>query len=159
VNDPPPAEILGRLRPIPTFRDHPSTVARDIYGVDAGGVPSSFGVVDSKEPFLLLFLSTDCLGCRDLWEGTEILRDSLPAGLRIVVVTRGPEREDADDVARLSSSGTEVVMSSEAFVDYRVGGPPFLAVVADGAVQTEGVAWGIGETVRATRAALHAPGG
>ncbi len=45
-------------------------------------------------------------------------------------------------------------MSSQAFADYRVGGPPFLVVVAGGEVQTEGVAWGIAETVRATRQAL-----
>ncbi|HVA08683.1 MAG TPA: hypothetical protein VNG12_18265 [Acidimicrobiales bacterium] len=159
MNDPPPAEIMGRLRPIPTFRDHPATVARDIHGVNAGGEAISFGVVASKEPFLLLFLSTDCLGCRDLWEGMEPLRGSVPSGVRIVVLTRGPEQEDATLVARLVSPGTDVVMSSEAFADYRVGGPPFLVVVAGGTVQTEGVAWGIGETARATRTALTSPRG
>jgi hypothetical protein len=54
----------------------------------------------------------------------------------------------------LARPGTEVVMSSEAYADYRVGGPPFLVVIASGEVRTEGVAWGIEETARASRVAL-----
>jgi hypothetical protein len=47
-------------------------------------------------------------------------------------------------------------MSSQAYRDYRVGGPPFLVVVTGHEVVTEGVAWGVEETGRATRQGLEA---
>jgi hypothetical protein len=74
--------------------------------------------------------------------------------VRVVLVTKGPELEDAEAVAALDPVDTLTVMSSQAFRDYGVGGPPFLALVVAGEVRTEGVAWGIDETARATRHAL-----
>ena len=69
-------------------------------------------------------------------------------------MTKSPEHEDAAAITALDPGDTPIVVSSQGYRDYRVGGPPFLAVVADGEVRTEGVAWGIAETVRATRQAL-----
>jgi hypothetical protein len=160
VNDPPPAEILRRVRPIPTYRDHPATSPVDIEGVDLTGAPAYVPIVGNAdggnaEPVLLLFLSADCLGCRDLWDGTEELRRSIPQGVRIVIVAKGPEQEDAESILALAPPGTPTVMSSQAYRDYGVGGPPFLVVVTARAVLTEGVAWGVEETARATRQALE----
>jgi hypothetical protein len=155
VNDPQPAEILRRLRPIPTYRDHPATSAVDIEGVDLSGAPARVGIVGAAEPVLLLFLSSGCLGCRDLWEGATELRRALPDGVRVVHVTRGPDAEDARVVSTLAQPGTLTVMSTTAYHDYRVGGPPFLVVVTGDVVRTEGVAWGVTETARATRQALE----
>jgi hypothetical protein len=155
VNDPPPVELLRRLRPIPTYRDHPATSPTDIDGVTPTGEPVRIAVVGSGQPLLLLFLGSDCLGCRDLWDGTDELRRTLPEGLRIVIVTKGPEHEDAGAVAALAPPDTVTVISAQAYRDYRVGGPPFLVVVVGPEVRTEGVAWGIAETVRATRFALE----
>jgi hypothetical protein len=154
VNDLPPAEILRRVRPIPTYRDHPATSPADIEGVTPAGEPLKIHIVDSKDPVLLVFLSSSCLGCMDLWEGTAALRQSLPAALRIILVTRGPDHEDVEAITALCPADTTTVMSTQAFRDYGVSGPPFLAVVCDGSVQTEGVAWGLAETVRAARAVL-----
>jgi hypothetical protein len=154
VTDPTSAEFLARLRPIPTYRDHPATSPADIQGVDPSGDPVRVAVVGSAEPVLLLFLSAACLGCRDLWGGTAELHRSLPSGVRVVLVTRGPEEEDARVIAALAPAGCLTVMSSQAYRDYRVGGPPFLAVVGGHEVRTEGVAWGVAETVRATRQAV-----
>ncbi len=47
-------------------------------------------------------------------------------------------------------------MSTAAYGDYRVDGPPFYAVVGSAAVLGEGVAWGVEATLRAVRAALAA---
>ena len=116
----------------------------------------ALALVEPERPTLLLFLSTTCLGCQDLWEGTDQIRAGLPDDVDLVLVTRGPEVEDAAAVAGLAPVGVTTVMSSKAYADYRVGGPPFLVVVAGTKVVTEGVAWGIEETVRATRAALAA---
>jgi hypothetical protein len=168
VTDLEPAEILRRARPIPTYRDHPATSPANIVGLTPTGTPVVVAVVGSTGPLLLLFLSSACQGCQDLWEGTSELRQALPAGLRIVIVTKGTEQEDASAVADLERGGTdrgaagvdrlpigiEVVMSSEAYRDYRVAGPPFLVLVDGGEVRTEGVAWGVAETAQAVRGAL-----
>ena len=156
MNDPPSAEFLRRLRPIPTYRDHPATSPVDIEGVDPTGAPVHVQIVGRAEPVLLLFLSAACLGCHDLWDGTEELRRSIPEGVRIVIVAKGPEQEDAGAIRALAPPGTQTVMSSQAYRDYRVGGPPFLVVVTGHEVVTEAVAWGVEETGRATRHALGA---
>jgi hypothetical protein len=156
VNDPPPAEILRRLRPIPTYRDHPATSPVDIEGIDLTGTPVHVPILGNAEPVLLLFLSAGCLGCRDLWGGTEELRRSLPEGVRIVIVAKGPEQEDAASIAALAPPDAPTVMSAQAYLDYRVGGPPFLVLVTGHEVLTEGVAWGVEETARVARHALEA---
>ena len=156
MNDPPSAEFLRRLRPIPTYRDHPATSPVDIQGVDPTGAPTHVAIVGQDEPVLLLFLSPGCLGCQDLWDGTEELRRSIPEGVRTVIVAKGPDQEDARAVAAVAPLGTRTVMSSQAYRDYRVGGPPFLVLVTGHQVLTEGVAWGVEETARVTRSALEA---
>jgi hypothetical protein len=149
----PPAEILRRLRPIPTYTDHPTTTPHDIVGVTPAGVPCRIDVVEAAAPVLLLFLSAACLGCRDLWEGLHELHAGLAGAARLVVVTRGPGEESPEAVTALAgdaprTDGTDLVMSSEAFTDYRVGGPPFLTVAAADSVRTEGVAWGLEQTLQ-----------
>ncbi len=155
MNEPPPAELLARLRPIPTYRDHPATTPHDVVGLTPDGTPFRVDLTNDAQPTLLLFLSSTCSGCQDLWQGISELRSVIPADLQVIVVTRGPESEDPEAVAALTQPGTTVVMSTPTYVDYQVAGPPFLAVVAGGVVKTEGVAWGIGETGRATRAAFE----
>jgi hypothetical protein len=107
------------------------------------------------------------------------LRHAFGPGVRVVVVTRGPEQEDASTVARLAASASavaappvsladpgahgsghgaaEVVMSSQAYLDYGVGGPPFYALTLGREVRTEGVAWGVAETAEAVLRALAGP--
>jgi hypothetical protein len=165
----PPADILRRLRPIPT--DRRRGPACDVEGVDPSGAPISVDVVGAAAPVLLLFLSAACVGCRDLWEGLSEFRTALAGASRVAVVTRSPEDEDVLAVARLAplaasvaddgtlvvGSQVPVVMSTAAYVEYRVEGPPFFAVVGSAAVLGEGVAWGVDDTLRDVRAALVAP--
>ncbi len=151
-----PADILRRARPIPTFSDHPTTTPHDVVGVTPAGASCRIAVVEAAAPVLLLFLSAACLGCRDLWEGLHELHAGLGAA-RLAVVTRSPEEENPDAIAALagdapSTEGIDLVMSSEAYRDYRVGGPPFLTVAAADGVRTESVAWGVEQTLQA---ALH----
>ncbi len=158
MNEPPPAEFLRRLRPVPTYRGHPATKGQDIAGVDPTGRPHSMEIVRSADPVLLLFLSSTCLGCRDFWDGIDELRAALPQ-VRVVVVTRGPGDEDPGAVAVLApAAGTgtsaEVVMSSAAYVAYGVAGPPFFVLTLGAEVPTEGVAWGVSETAEVVRRAL-----
>jgi hypothetical protein len=155
----PPADILRRLRPIPTTSGPPTTAPRDVTGVDPDGHACSVDVLGGAAPVLLLFLSAGCTGCRDLWEGLDRLQAALGEGCRLAVVTKSPGDEDPRSIAALAGGAPErlgipVVMSTQAYRDYRVSGPPFLVVADAGAVRTEGVAWGIDETLRAARSAL-----
>jgi len=156
----PPAEILRRLRPIPAYTDHPTTSPRDVVGVGLDGLARVIDVEHAAEPVLLLFLSAGCLGCRDLWEGLTGLHAGLAGAARLVAVTKDPGEEDPGVVAAQAGAGVaplgiEVVMSASAFRDYRVGGPPFLAVVTADAVLTESVAWGLEQTLRTAPGALR----
>jgi hypothetical protein len=149
----PPAEILRRLRPIPTYTDHPTTTPHDIVGVTPDGVPCRIDVAEAAAPVLLLFLSAACLGCRDLWEGLHELHAGLAGAARLVVVTRGPGEESPEAITALAgdapeSEGIDLVMSTGAYRDYRVGGPPFLTVAAADGVRTESVAWGLEQTLQ-----------
>ena len=159
----PPADILRRLKPIPTYAGHPTTTPHDIVGVAPEGGPCRIDVVEAAAPALLLFLSAACLGCRDLWEGLHSLRAGLAGAVRLVVVTRdpgeGPSRESPEAIAALAGDaplldGIDLVMSSAAYRDYRVTGPPFLTVVAAGRVRTESVAWGLEQTLQTALRAL-----
>jgi len=157
----PPADILRRLRPIPTTVGPPTTVPLDVVGVAPDGRAVRIDVVGATAPVLLLFLSADCIGCRDLFAGLTELRAGLGRDARLAVVTKAPPTEDpaaisalaADDKGRLRAP---VVMSETAFTDYRAAAP-FLAVATPAAVLVEGVAWGVDETLRTVRAALSAP--
>ena len=149
----------GGLVPIPTYRGAPATPASDVEGVDLAGERVTVDVVGVPRWTLLLFLSTACDGCADLWAA---LRDPVAAGLAgatPVVVTRGPESEDPEAVHRLAPPGVAVVQSSGTWRAYRVQGPPFFALV-DGPgrrVATEGVAWAAPQV--AAHVALHLPTG
>jgi hypothetical protein len=160
----PPADILRRLTPIPTYTDHPTTTPHDIVGVAPDGSPRRIDVVEAAAPALLLFLSAACLGCRDLWEGLRALHTGLAGAARLVVVTRdpgeGPRRESPEAILALAgdaplAEGIDLVMSSGAYRDYRVTGPPFLAVAAADRVRTESVAWGLEQTLQTALQALR----
>jgi hypothetical protein len=155
---PGPAEILRRAKPIPTYGTHPTTTPHDVIGVDPLGTAVRVAVLGKADPVLLLFLSAACLGCRDLWDGIAEVQRGLPAGTRLAIVTRSPGDDDQAVVAVLGrpagAAGVPIVMSTRAYADYRVSGPPFLVVVDRQRVRTEGVAWGTEETARTARAAL-----
>jgi hypothetical protein len=165
VNEPPPAEVLRRLKPIPTYRGHPATTPHDVAGLDPMGRPVEVKILRESRPVLLLFLSADCLGCLDLWHGLPALRAALSPDVGLAVVTRGAGEEDAAAVAALNphddpagvASAVPTVMSSQAYADYQVGGPPFFVVVDAEQVRTEGVAWGVEETLRVAQSALRGP--
>jgi hypothetical protein len=149
----PPAEILRRLTPIPTYTDHPTTAPHDVIGVTPGGTACRIDVVEAAAPILLLFLSAACLGCRDLWEGLPELQAGLAGAARLAVVTRSPGEESPEAITALAGAapgalGIDLVMSTQAYRDYRVGGPPFLTLAAADRVRTESVAWGVEQTLR-----------
>ena len=154
----PPAEILRRLRPIPTYTGQPATRPHDVVGVGIDGAPRTIALAEAAAPLLLLFLAADCNGCRDLWAGLPDLEAGLEGLARLVVLTKSPGVEDPAAVAALAGAaldrpGVELIMSGAAFADYRAAAP-FYVVVDPQSVRTEGVAWGLDETLRAALAGL-----
>ncbi len=93
---------------------------------------------------LLLFLSSTCVGCADVWSGAGELVASGSVPVDVVLVTRGPTTESADAVQGLAHDDATVVMSDEAFRAYRVTGPPFYVLIggAPARVVDEGVVLG-----------------
>jgi hypothetical protein len=154
----PPADILRRLRTIPTSAGPPTTRPRDVSGVDPNGVPCRVVVVEAAAPLVLLFLTADCLGCRDLWAGLAQVHAALGDAARLAVVTKSaPEDEPAvlRELAGETASrlGIPIVMSTAAYAHYRAAAP-FLVVAASDQIVAEGVAWGVDETVRAALTAI-----
>ena len=138
---------LEGLVPVPTYRDHPATASRDLVGVDLDGRWVEVAVVGRGHWTLLVFLSSDCTGCVPIWEA---LADPVGSGLAtdeaVVAVTRDPGVDDPASLRALAPPNAVVVMSSVAWADYRVQGPPFFALVdgpGGGRVATEGVAWAV----------------
>ncbi len=154
----PPADILRRLRPIPTSAGPPTTRPRDVVGAGTDGSACRVDVVDATAPVLLLFLTADCIGCRDLWAGLADVRAGLGSVARLAVVTKSAPEDEPAAVRALAGDapdrlGIPVVMSTPAFADYRAGAP-FLVVAAPDTVLAEGVAWGVEETVRTALSAV-----
>jgi len=109
----PPAEILSRLRPIPTTTGPPTTTPQDVVGVSPDGAPCRIEVVEAAEPVLLLFLSAGCLGCCDLWEGLADLHAGLDGAARLAVVTRTPGSEDPAAIAALTAGSSRSLRISD----------------------------------------------
>jgi hypothetical protein len=154
----PPADILRRLRPIPTSAGPPTTRPLDVSGLDPDGVPCGVDVVEAAAPVLLLFLTADCLGCRDLWSGLAELHAAIGTRARLAVVTKSAPEDDPAFIRELAGDtasrlGIPVVMSTPTFGHYRAAAP-FLVVVTPAEVLAEGVAWGVEDTLRTAVTAL-----
>ena len=146
------------LVPVPTHRDTPSTLAADLDGTDLDGGRVHLSVTRPSNWTLLVFLSSGCDGCRDVWAA---LADPQGSGLatdeRVVAVVR--EGDDVTALRELAAPFAEVIRSDAAWRAYRVQGPPFFVLVEGGRprVATEGVAWGIGQIAGAVRHARARP--
>ena len=167
-----PGPVGTRARPVPVTTGPPLAPDRDassaptVAGVTPGGDALAVSPAGSAGLTLLSFLSTGCSSCSAFWASfREPDRSGLPSGTRLIVVTKGPEREIPGDVAALASPGLAVIMSSDAWTDYEVPGSPFFVLVdgAQGRRIGEGVARDIRQVSELVRraevdAAASAPG-
>jgi hypothetical protein len=88
-------------------------------------------------PTLLAFLTSGCSTCAGFWETLGERR--LPASVQTVIVAHGSERERPAKLRQLAPGGLPVVMSSQAWQDYRVPGAPYFVLV-NRTIRGEGVA-------------------
>ena len=130
--------------------------AADIVGVTPVDESALVSVTGAGRDTLLAFLSSGCLTCFTFWEAFAPGRDlGLPAGTRLVVVTKGREMESPSAVRDLAPPGLTVVMSTQAWDDYGVPGSPYFVHVdgAAGRVSGEGSATAWEQVVRLVREA------
>jgi hypothetical protein len=114
--------------PLPAERN--ASWAPTLAGVTPEGDARAIAVSGNDTLTLIAFLSTGCSTCAGFWDA---LRQpdalGLPDGIRLVVVTKGPEMEIPREVHAKAAVGLRVIMSTEAWGDYEVPGSPFFVLV------------------------------
>lgn len=114
--------------PLPDERDAVS--APTIAGVTPRGDALALTVTGHDTLTLVAFLSSGCSTCAGFWEAFQSPDElGLPEGIRLLVVTKGPEFEIAAEVRAKAHERLEVIMSTEAWGDYEVPGSPFFVLV------------------------------
>jgi hypothetical protein len=115
--------------------------------------------VDHNDGLTLLgFLSSGCATCAGFWEALQAPDTlNLPAGTRVAIVTKGPDREVPSEVRSLTTGRVPVVMSTEAWLDYKIPGSPFFVLVdgSNGQMIGQGVASHVGQLAELIRRAEH----
>ncbi|HWX46043.1 MAG TPA: hypothetical protein VNY52_12070 [Solirubrobacteraceae bacterium] len=102
--------------------------ARDIAGRTLAGDAVKVRLGAGSPTTLLAFLSSGCAACGPLWDALHE-HARVPAGARLVVVAKGPERESTARLHELAPAGREVLLSTEAWRDYAVPGSPHFVLV------------------------------
>jgi len=126
--------FVAGLRPIPV-RPLDATSARpasDITGVSPRGQALEVRFRDFDQPALVIFLHTHCDGCDEYWRGFGGFGGaSCPPSVLPIIVTLGPDSVAPADVESAAAGviGVPVVMSDQAWSDYRVSGYPFFVLV------------------------------
>jgi hypothetical protein len=146
------AEILRRLEsqgvtPVPRPPETgvgTAAVARDLNGATPSGGTRRISLIPGSPDTLLAFLTGGCSSCKRLLADLEHGLPALPPGMRLVVVTRDRTVERAAPFRQVEPL-VDVVMSSDAWADYRVPGSPYFVLVSGehGLIAGEGsaVAW------------------
>jgi hypothetical protein len=137
-----PTPVDFGVRPGVALPRETETPAYDVQGTSAAGEEVGLALVGARSSTLLAFLSSGCMTCLDFWHAFAREDHPLPQGIRLVVLTKGPEQESASRVAELAPPGVQVVMSTQAWVDYQVPMAPYFLLVDGpaGVVRGEGAA-------------------
>ncbi|MHB8659903.1 MAG: thioredoxin domain-containing protein [Solirubrobacteraceae bacterium] len=132
------AEILRRLGAIEDARPASApaapfsagSMARDLVGetLTGDGVKLALGARSSSPVTLLAFLSSGCASCHPLWAALRA-GARVPAKARLVVVTKGRDRESASRLEELAPEECELVMSTSAWIEYAVPATPHFVLV------------------------------
>jgi hypothetical protein len=115
------------LAPLPTSEESDS--APDIAGLTPSGDARAVSLTSSGRRTLLAFLSSGCETCAGFWHDLQASGGLDLGDVRVVIVTKGPEMEIPVEVSALSTGRVPVVMSTEAWTDYRVPASPFFVLV------------------------------
>jgi hypothetical protein len=126
-----------------TLADRNAAPAHDIGGTTLGGEPVKVAVAGGGTSSLIAFLSSGCSTCGAFWNAfNDDLQETLPAGARLIVVTKDSSHESPSKLRELAPSDVPVVMSSAAWDAYAVPMTPYFVYVdgASGMIAGEGTA-------------------
>ena len=102
----------------------------DVTGATAGDEEVRIGVVGARQSTVLAFLSSGCATCGEFWTTfAGAGRLHVPGDARLVIVTKGPEIESVSRIGELSPRSLPVVMSTQAWLDYKVPATPYFVYV------------------------------
>jgi hypothetical protein len=159
VGDPSSAPAVAAPVTLTTPASSPALgAAPPVAGVTPTGDARAIAVDNSDDLTLLGFLSSGCTGCAAFWEALQDPgRLLLPDRTRVVIVTKGPDREVPSEVRSRTTGRVPVVMSTDAWLDYQVPGSPFFVLVdgATGRKVGQGVASQVGQLAELVRRAEH----
>lgn len=126
--------------PAPVRLADPTTRNRPLRGVTLTGEQVVFALGGVEHDTLLVFLSSGCLTCRDFWDTFSGEGVTLPAGTRMVIVTKDLDDESPSELHRLAPTSIEVVCSSATWSDFEVPGSPYVIAIegTTGRIQGEG---------------------
>lgn len=129
----------------------------DIVGTTLARDAVQIGLGRGSPPTLLAFLSTGCAACDRFWEDLREHRlpAAVPSSVRLIAVAKGPDRESPTRLRELAPGDVPVVMSSEAWSDYRVPAAPYFVYLEDGRVHGEGSASGWKQIISLLRDAIY----
>jgi hypothetical protein len=143
---------------IPPASSPPLGAAPAIAGITPSGDARAVAVDNSDDLTLLGFLSSGCTSCGAFWEALQDPASlQLPERTRVVIVTKGSDREVPSEVRSKTTGRVPVVMSTDAWLDYQVPGSPFFVLVdgATGRKVGQGVASHVGQLAELVRRAEH----
>jgi hypothetical protein len=114
--------------------------------------------LDGAHPAVLVFLTSTCTTCRDLWAALATRRGDLPSDTSVIAVTRGEEVEDGRRVRRLAPRGLTVRMSTELWDRFGVTEAPYVVRTSgSGTVVAEGTVQGWDDVVVISRTRAEVP--
>jgi hypothetical protein len=135
----------GVTSPVPAPVRRTASTGFDVTGITPADEDVRIGVVGARQSTVLAFLSSGCLTCGTFWDtfgGAGRL--AVPGDARLVIVTKGPEIESPSRIGELSPRAFPVVMSTPAWLDYKVPATPYFVyvdgptgrIVGEGSAQT-----------------------
>ncbi len=126
--------------PAPLPDPVPGAPAADLSGVTPTGESVLVRTTGMATDTVVVFLSSGCSTCQRFFRDLADRRLSLPPRTRVVIVTKGPEEESPSAILEVAPPGLDLVMSSQAWADFRVPGSPYVVAVdgRSGRVKGEG---------------------
>ena len=117
-----------RVDPRAAYGGSAGAQAPDIVGETLSGDVVKLALGPGAPRTLLAVLSTGCSVCGSLWAQLRS-GDPVAPGIRVVVVTKGSDRESLTRLERVAPAQGELVMSNAAWSDYGVVSTPHFVLV------------------------------
>lgn len=119
----------------------PGGPAKAVSGETLDGATKAITVSGVDDTLLLAFLSSGCGSCMAFWRDLRGNDGRLPnLDVPVIVVTKGPQREEPGKLAELSGGAVTVLMSDDSWAEYDVPVTPHFVLIdrSEGQIIGEG---------------------